>query len=70
MIFKRTRLCNRIAFRRESASPLPGSVFGPAVIHLLSFKGEIEFWSFREYALNSLARAHCVQVTGKPYLIL
>jgi hypothetical protein len=23
-------------------------------------------WSFREYALDSLARAHCVQVTGKP----
>jgi hypothetical protein len=41
-----------------------GLGFGPAVIHLLSFKGEIEFWSFREYALNSLARAHCVQVTG------
>ena len=46
-----------------------GSGFGPAVIHLLSFKGEIEFWSFREYALNSPARAHCVQVTGKPSLI-
>ena len=55
--------------RGLSSSPLPGSGFGPAVIHLLSFKGEIEFWSFREYALNSLARPHCVQVTRNPSII-